>query len=48
MITELENLKGPHAKIMGYDYYHFTVASAVALFLCMVWCYFVFADDPEI
>ena len=46
LIRELENLKGPHAKIMGYDYYNVTALVAVALGFMMVVCYFILESEP--
>lgn len=48
LINELEALKGPNAKIMGYDYYNVIIASCVALFFLMSLSWFILEDDPKL
>ena len=48
LIDELEALKGPHAKIMGYDYYNVMIATCSALVFSMAICWFVLSDDPQL
>ncbi len=48
LIDELEALKGPHAKIMGYDYYNVMITVCVALVFSMAICWVVLSDDPQL